>query len=171
MLSEIRQEKLENGLQVNLKEFHSARSSAIGSGTGWARATKWPAKPAFRIGWSTMQFKGTPKFAPGVLDRAISRDGGFWNAFTFLDWTTFLRQCRLIKSLWRWNWNPTAWSTVHFHRKRWNRNEQWSSPNGKATENEPLFRLDEAMQSAALPATLIVMRSSAAWKICTPSAQ
>ena len=37
-----------------------------------------------------MQFKGTPKYPSAVLDRVISRTGGYWNAFTFLDWTTYL---------------------------------------------------------------------------------
>jgi zinc protease len=36
-----------------------------------------------------MQFKGTPQFPASVLDKAISREGGMWNAFTYLDWTTY----------------------------------------------------------------------------------
>jgi zinc protease len=36
-----------------------------------------------------MQFKGTPKYPAGVLDRAISRDGATWNAGTWIDWTTY----------------------------------------------------------------------------------
>ena len=36
-----------------------------------------------------MQFKGTPQFPATVLDKAISRAGGLWNAFTYLDWTTY----------------------------------------------------------------------------------
>ena len=36
-----------------------------------------------------MQFKGTPQFPAKVLDKAIARDGGYWNAFTYLDWTTY----------------------------------------------------------------------------------
>jgi zinc protease len=36
-----------------------------------------------------MQFKGTPKYPAGVLDRAISRDGATWNAMTWIDWTAY----------------------------------------------------------------------------------
>ena len=36
-----------------------------------------------------MQFKGTPRFPAGLLDKAISRDGGYWNAMTWLDWTAY----------------------------------------------------------------------------------
>jgi zinc protease len=36
-----------------------------------------------------MMFKGTPTFPGGVLDRAISRVGGQWNAYTFFDFTAY----------------------------------------------------------------------------------
>lgn len=36
-----------------------------------------------------MMFKGSPQFPPGALDRAISREGGRWNAFTWLDFTAY----------------------------------------------------------------------------------
>ena len=35
-----------------------------------------------------MQFKGTPKFPAELMDRAVAREGGTRNAFTYLDWTT-----------------------------------------------------------------------------------
>ena len=36
-----------------------------------------------------MQFKGTPQFPAGRAGPAIAREGGVWNAFTYLDWTTY----------------------------------------------------------------------------------
>jgi len=36
-----------------------------------------------------MQFKRTPRYPAGLLDRLISRQGGYWNASTFLDWTVY----------------------------------------------------------------------------------
>jgi zinc protease len=36
-----------------------------------------------------MKFKSTLKYPEGVLDKAISRVGGEWNALTSLDWTTY----------------------------------------------------------------------------------
>jgi zinc protease len=36
-----------------------------------------------------MQFKGTPQFPANILDKAISREGGTWNALTYLDWTAY----------------------------------------------------------------------------------
>jgi zinc protease len=36
-----------------------------------------------------MLFRGTPKFPGGVLDRLVSREGGHWNAFTWIDFTAY----------------------------------------------------------------------------------
>jgi len=36
-----------------------------------------------------MQFKGTEKFPAEVREKTIARAGGTWNAFTYLDWTTY----------------------------------------------------------------------------------
>ncbi len=36
-----------------------------------------------------MMFKGTPTFPPGTLDQTISREGGFWNAHTLMDFTGY----------------------------------------------------------------------------------
>jgi zinc protease len=36
-----------------------------------------------------MMFRGTPKFPGGVLDRLVSREGGHWNAFTWIDFTAY----------------------------------------------------------------------------------
>ena len=36
-----------------------------------------------------MQFKGTERYPAEVLDKAVAREGGYRNALTFLDWTTY----------------------------------------------------------------------------------
>ena len=81
---------LDNGLKVLLKEIHTA---PLISSWIWYRVGSRD-EPTGRTGISHwvehMQFKGTPKFPARVLDRAISRDGGIWNAFTYFDWTTYL---------------------------------------------------------------------------------
>jgi zinc protease len=96
-----------------------------------------------------MQFKGTPQFPSGVLDKAVSRDGGIWNAFTYLDWTTYfetmpadkidlgirLEADRMVNSM----FNPEEVSSE--------RTVIISERQGR--ENQPLFRLGEAIQAAA----------------------
>ena len=36
-----------------------------------------------------MQFKGTARFPGSQSDKEISRQGGYWNAMTYIDWTTY----------------------------------------------------------------------------------
>jgi zinc protease len=96
-----------------------------------------------------MQFKGTPSFPTSVLDKAIAREGGVWNAFTHLDWTTYyetlpadkidlalrLEADRMVNSV----FDPAeveAERTVILSER-------------EGSENEPLFRLGEAVQNAA----------------------
>lgn len=140
---------LDNGLKVHLKEIHTA---PIISHWVWYRVGSRLEKPgATGIShWvEHMQFKGTPSFPAGVLDRAISRDGGVWNAFTFLDWTTFfetmpaaridlalqLEADRMVNSVYDPGEVDSERSVVISERE--------------GSENEPLFRLDEAIQMAA----------------------
>ncbi len=83
------QRTLDNGLTVILKEIHSA---PIISHWIWYRVGSRNEKPGSTgvSHWvEHMQFKGTEKFPGNTTDREISRNGGYWNAFTFLDWTAF----------------------------------------------------------------------------------
>src|SRR4030067_3856639 len=140
---------LRNGMLVLLKGIHP---SPISSQWIWYRAGSRDEVPGLTgiSHWvEHMMFKGTPQFPLGVLDRAISRNGGYLNAFTFLDWTSFfeslpsdkidlamrLEADRMFNSL----FDPDEVSSE--------RNVVISERQG--SENEPLFRLSEEVQSAA----------------------
>jgi zinc protease len=140
---------LENGLKVLLKEIHT---SPIISHWVWYRVGsryEVAGKTGISHWVEHMQFKGTPKFPPGVLDRAISRDGGMWNAFTHLDWTTFfetvpadkfalpmeLESDRMVNSIYSPEEVDSERTVIISERE--------------GNENEPLFRLDEEIQLAA----------------------
>jgi zinc protease len=141
--------QLANGLTVHLKEIHTA---PIISHWVWYRIGSRDEKNG-KTGISHwvehMQFKGTPLFPAQILDKAIAREGGVWNAFTHLDWTTFyetlpadkidlalrLEADRMFNSL----YDPAeveSERTVIISEREGN-------------ENEPLFRLGEAVQTAA----------------------
>ena len=80
---------LPNGLRVLLKEL---RTAPIISHWLWVQAGSRDEGPGLSgvSHWvEHMQFKGTKKFPGGQLDKDISRDGGFWNAMTYMDWTTY----------------------------------------------------------------------------------
>ncbi len=149
MEDQITTTKLENGLTVLLKEIHTA---PIISHWVWYRVGsryEVAGKTGISHWVEHMQFKGTPRFPPGVLDRAISRDGGIWNAFTHLDWTTFfetvpadkidlpldLEADRMVNSVYTAEEVDSERTVIISERE--------------GNENEPLFRLEEAIQLAA----------------------
>ena len=149
MNASLTQLTLSNGLQVLLKEIHT---SPIISQWIWYRVGSRDEVPGLTGAshWvEHMMFKGTPEFPLGALDRAISREGGYLNAFTFLDWTSFfetlpadkidlalqLEADRMFNSLFDPNEVSSERTVVISERQ--------------GSENEPLFRLSEEVQSAA----------------------
>src|SRR3990170_452419 len=80
---------LSNGMTVLLKEIHSMPLISLWV---WYRVGSRDESPPL-TGISHlvehMQFKGTPGFPAEVIDKAVAREGGTRNAFTFLDWTTY----------------------------------------------------------------------------------
>ena len=80
---------LSNGLTVVLKEMHHA---PVASFMVWYRVGSRHEKPGITGAshWvEHMMFKGTPTFPNGSLDGLVSREGGYWNAFTWLDFTAY----------------------------------------------------------------------------------
>lgn len=80
---------LDNGLTVLLREVHIApviswrvlyRVGSRNEHTGQTGISHWV---------EHMMFKGTEKFPARVLDKAIDREGGVWNAQTSFDYTAY----------------------------------------------------------------------------------
>ena len=140
---------LANGLKVMLKEISTA---PIVSSWIWYRIGSKD-EPSGHTGISHwvehMQFKGTPRYPASVLDKAISRDGGMWNAFTYLDWTTYFETMPSdkIDLALRLEADRMVNSTYAPQEVASERTVVISEREG--SENEPLFLLGEAMQQAA----------------------
>jgi zinc protease len=89
MPSNITKTVLDNGLTVVLKEMHHA---PVATFMVWYRIGSRNERPGITgiSHWvEHMMFKGTPRFPGELLERMISREGGFWNAFTWLDYTAY----------------------------------------------------------------------------------
>ena len=149
MTDQVIREQLANGLTVLLKEIHSA---PLVTHWVWYRAGSRNERPG-ETGISHlvehMQFKGTPRFPARVLDKAISRTGGIWNAFTSMDWTAYFetlpaRDADLALDL---ESDRMIGSTFDPHEFDSERTVVISEREGN--ENEPFFRLHEAVQEAA----------------------
>ena len=138
-----------NGLKVLLKEIHTA---PLISSWVWYRVGSKD-EPSGRTGISHwcehMQFKGTPQFPASLLDRAISRDGGMWNAFTFMDWTTYLETMPADKIDLGLRLEADRMANSLFDEKEVASERTVVISEREGNENEPAFLLGEAVQNAA----------------------
>lgn len=89
MDSTVTKTQLENGMTVLLKEMHHA---PVATFMVWYRVgsrNEIPGQTGVSHWVEHMMFKGTPSFPGAAMERMISREGGFWNAFTWLDYTAY----------------------------------------------------------------------------------
>ncbi len=140
---------LQNGLQVLLKEIHT---SPIISQWLWYRVGSRDEVPGMTGAshWvEHLMFKGTPQFPLGVLDKVISRNGGYLNAFTFLDWTAFFETLPADKIDLALQLEADRMFNCLFDSEEVSSERTVVISERQGSENEPLFRLSEEVQSAA----------------------
>lgn len=140
---------LPNGLLVLLKEIHT---SPIISHWIWYRVGSRNEVPGCTGAshWvEHMLFKGTPCFPTGMLDRAIARDGGLWNAFTYLDWTTYFETMPADKIDLALRLESDRMINGTFEPAEVDSERMVIISERQGSENEPLFRLGEEVQAAA----------------------
>jgi zinc protease len=141
--------KLPNGLTLHLKEIHTA---PLISHWVWYRVgsrNETPGLTGISHWVEHMQFKGTPAFPPSVLDKAISREGGIWNAFTYLDWTTYFETLPAEKIDLALRLEADRMHNSLYEPKEVESERTVIISEREGGENEPLFRLGEAVQAAA----------------------
>jgi zinc protease len=141
--------KLKNGLKAMLKEIHTA---PIISSWVWYRVgskDEQTGKTGISHWTEHMQFKGTKKFPANLLDKSISREGGTWNAFTYLDWTTYYETMPASKIDLALQLEADRMKNSIFDPKEVDSERTVIIAEREGHENEPLFKLGEAMQQTA----------------------
>ncbi|MFQ5943544.1 MAG: M16 family metallopeptidase [Anaerolineales bacterium] len=141
--------RLRNGLEVRLKEIHTA---PLISTWVWYRVgarNEVPGITGISHWVEHMQFKGTPTFPSGTLDRAISREGGFWNAFTWMDWTAYFEtmpqdRVELALEVEADRMRNSLYEPAEVESER-----TVIISEREGSENEPTFRLSEEVHAAA----------------------
>ena len=141
--------KLKNGLTVILKEAHTTpvttwwvwyRVGSRNERTGLTGASHWV---------EHMMFKGTKQFPAGVLDKAVSRDGGAWNAMTYVDWTTYFETMPADKIDLSLRLEADRMAHSLFPPKEVESERTVIISEREGHENEPTFQLNELMHKAA----------------------
>ena len=149
MTEALTQTTLSNGLKVLLKEVHTA---PIISSWLWYRVGSRDEIQG-RTGVSHwvehMQFKGTDQFPANLLDKAISREGGTWNAFTYMDWTAYFETMPADKIDLALRLEADRMSNSRFLPEEVDSERTVIISEREGSENEPLFLLGEALQQTA----------------------
>lgn len=143
------QHVLPNGLKVLLKEIRTAplishwlwvRVGSRDEGAGLSGISHWV---------EHMQFKGTPTFPAGELDKTISRDGGFWNAMTYIDWTAYYETMPADKIDLALRLEADRFINSQYDAKEVDSERTVIMSERQGNENSPIFQLDEDVQQAA----------------------
>ena len=143
---------LPNGLLVRLKEIHTA---PIISSWVWYRVGSRNEQPGITgiSHWvEHMQFKGTDRFPSGLLDKTISRDGGIWNAMTYIDWTTFFETMPAEKIDIAFELEADRMVNSKYEPQEVTSERTVIISEREGNENEPMFKLGEAVQKKAFKA-------------------
>lgn len=147
--NEIFHETLPNGLFIALKEIHTA---PLISHWLWYRVgsrNEVPGKTGISHWVEHMQFKGTKKFPAGTLDKAIARDGGVWNAFTYLDWTAYFETVPRDKIQLPLEIEADRMRGCLYSEEEVASERTVVISEREGSENDPMFLLSEAVEKAA----------------------
>ncbi len=141
--------KLANGMTVLLKEIHTA--PLVSSWVWYRVGSRDEVPPLTGISHLVehMQFKGTPNYPAEMMDRAVARDGGMRNAFTFLDWTTYFETMPADKIDLALRLEADRMINSAFDEKEFASERTVVISEREGNENEPMFLLGEAVQQAA----------------------
>jgi zinc protease len=136
-------------MKVFLKEIHTA---PIISSWVWYRVgsrDEVQGKTGISHWVEHMQFKGTPQFPANMLDKAISREGGVWNAMTYLDWTAYFETMPADKIDLGLRLEADRMTNSQFNPDEVASERTVIISEREGSENEPLFMLGEAVQQTA----------------------
>jgi zinc protease len=149
MENKITQVTLKNGMKVMLKEIHTApiisswvwyRVGSRDESTGKTGVSHWT---------EHMQFKGTKEFPANILDKAISREGGRWNASTSHDSTRYYETMPADKIDLALRLESDRMKNSTFDVKEVASERTVIISEREGHENEPMFRLTESVQQTA----------------------
>ncbi len=149
MENKITKVALKNGMKVLLKEVHT---SPIISSWLWYRVgsrDEVTGKTGVSHWTEHMQFKGTKKYPANILDKAISREGGRWNAATSRDATHYYETMPADKIDLALQLEADRMKNSRFDAKEVSSERTVIISEREGHENEPMFQLSEAVQQIA----------------------
>ena len=140
--------KLANGLTVLLKEIHTAPLVSLWLWYRVGSRNETPGVTGISHWTEHMQFKGTERYPAEVLDKAVAREGGYRNAMTFLDWTTYFETLPADKIDLALDLEADRMYNSLFEEEEVESERTVIISERQGNENEPMFLLSEEVQAA-----------------------
>ena len=140
---------LANGLTVLIKEMHHAPVATFWVWYRVGSRNEVPGITGISHWVEHMMFKGSPTYPKGALDRLISREGGRFNAFTFIDFTAYFHTFPAEKIDLALRVEADRMQNSMFDPEEVAAERTVIISERQGHENEPMFVLGEEMQAAA----------------------
>lgn len=140
---------LSNGLTVLLKEIHTAPLASLWLWYRVGSRNETPGVTGISHWAEHMQFKGTERYPAELLDKAVAREGGYRNAMTFLDWTTYFETLPADKIELALDLESDRMYNSLFEIEEVESERTVIISERQGHENEPMFLLAEEVQAAA----------------------
>ena len=140
---------LDNGLQVILKNSHSApvasfwifyRVGSRNEGPGLTGISHWV---------EHMLFKGTERYPHGAFDKAVARAGGVFNGMTWQDWTTYFETFPSARIDLALQVESDRMANAVFDPDETEAERTVILSEREGSENDYMYRLQEEVQAAA----------------------
>lgn len=141
--------RLSNGLTVLLKEVHTAPLISFWLWYRVGSRNELPGQTGISHWVEHMMFKGTRRFPGEVAERAIARDGGIYNAMTWIDWTAYFETMPADKIDFALRMEAERMGRALFPPKEVESERTVIISERQGRENSPSFRLAEEVQAAA----------------------
>lgn len=141
--------RLANGLTVLLKEVHTAPLISFWVWYRVGSRNELPGQTGISHWVEHMMFKGTRRFPGDTADRTIARDGGVFNAMTWIDFTAYYATMPADKIDFVLRLEADRMGRALFPPKEVASERTVIISERQGRENSPSFRLAEEVQAAA----------------------
>jgi zinc protease len=147
--TQVTQYLLDNGLTVLIREMHHAPVASLWAWFRVGSRNELPGTTGISHWTEHMMFKGTTHVPKGELDRLISREGGYNNAMTWIDWTTYFETLPSHRIDLALETEADRMENALFDVQEVEAERTVIISERQGSENDPSFRLAEAVQAAA----------------------
>lgn len=140
---------LENGLTVVLRESHSAPVTSVWIWYRVGSRNEHQGITGISHWVEHMLFKGTERWPRQKLDQAVAREGGYMNAMTWYDFTTYFETLPANKAYMALDIEADRMNNALFDPQEVAAERTVIISERQGSENSPLFLLDEELTAAA----------------------